>query len=214
MQKQTQGALQPWGSPCQTWGSAGTTGTPTGVAGCLCWLCAIISCLPPLSLSVAIKRSALPQTLTGPPMFLHAVFAPVPLRPAGICSSLLQNGQRVCWSDVLPPRRFSATIKLLLLICMLNSSGGHHARRCNSCRWLRFPCCGQRFPCDLCHEEATDGHEMKWAHRMVRLLGAAWLMVTAWRLTEDARAVFNMRCAFALQRWLRALRSISLPVRL
>ena len=35
------------------------------------------------------------------------------------------------------------------------------------CRWLRFPCCGMRFPCDLCHEELTDGHEMKWAKRMV-----------------------------------------------
>lgn len=37
----------------------------------------------------------------------------------------------------------------------------------HSKRWLRFPCCGRRFPCDLCHEEATDGHEMKWAGRMV-----------------------------------------------
>jgi CHY zinc finger len=37
----------------------------------------------------------------------------------------------------------------------------------HSKRWLRFPCCGHRFPCDLCHEEATDGHEMKWAGRMV-----------------------------------------------
>lgn len=40
-----------------------------------------------------------------------------------------------------------------------------HYRHSN--RWLRFPCCGRRFPCDLCHEEATDGHEMKWAGRMV-----------------------------------------------
>ena len=24
-----------------------------------------------------------------------------------------------------------------------------------------------RFPCDLCHEEFSDGHEMKWALRMV-----------------------------------------------
>ena len=36
-----------------------------------------------------------------------------------------------------------------------------------SCRWLRFPCCGMRFPCDLCHEEGTDGHEMVWATRML-----------------------------------------------
>lgn len=38
----------------------------------------------------------------------------------------------------------------------------HHSHR-----WLRFPCCGMRFPCDLCHEEHTDGHNMKWALRMV-----------------------------------------------
>ncbi|PSC71454.1 CHY zinc finger [Micractinium conductrix] len=37
----------------------------------------------------------------------------------------------------------------------------------HSYRWLRFPCCGKRFPCDLCHEELTDGHDMKWATRMV-----------------------------------------------
>ena len=37
----------------------------------------------------------------------------------------------------------------------------------HSHRWLRFPCCGQRFPCDLCHEQHTDGHEMKWAKSMV-----------------------------------------------
>ncbi|GAX77845.1 hypothetical protein CEUSTIGMA_g5287.t1 [Chlamydomonas eustigma] len=36
----------------------------------------------------------------------------------------------------------------------------------HSYRWLRFPCCGWRFPCDLCHEEATD-HPLKWATRMV-----------------------------------------------
>jgi len=37
----------------------------------------------------------------------------------------------------------------------------------HSHRWLRFPCCGRRFPCDLCHEQHTDGHEMKWAKSMV-----------------------------------------------
>jgi hypothetical protein len=38
----------------------------------------------------------------------------------------------------------------------------------HSKRWLRFPCCGRRFACDLCHEEGVlDGHEMKWAGRMV-----------------------------------------------
>lgn len=38
----------------------------------------------------------------------------------------------------------------------------------HSYRWLRFPCCGRRFPCDLCHEQnVDDGHEAKWATRMV-----------------------------------------------
>lgn len=35
-----------------------------------------------------------------------------------------------------------------------------------SFRWLRFPCCGKCYPCDLCHEEEED-HEMKYATRMV-----------------------------------------------
>jgi hypothetical protein len=36
----------------------------------------------------------------------------------------------------------------------------------HSYRLLRFPCCGYRYPCDLCHEQNSDGHEMKWATRM------------------------------------------------
>jgi uncharacterized CHY-type Zn-finger protein len=38
----------------------------------------------------------------------------------------------------------------------------HHSHR-----WLRFPCCGRRYPCDVCHEQLTDGHLMKLATRMV-----------------------------------------------
>ncbi|XP_066917301.1 uncharacterized protein [Clytia hemisphaerica] len=35
-------------------------------------------------------------------------------------------------------------------------------------RWLRFPCCGKAFPCDICHEEGVAGdHEMKVANRMI-----------------------------------------------
>ncbi|PRP79134.1 hypothetical protein PROFUN_11690 [Planoprotostelium fungivorum] len=35
-------------------------------------------------------------------------------------------------------------------------------------RWLRFPCCDRAFPCDICHDNHnTDGHEMKWANRMI-----------------------------------------------
>nr|XP_015199237.1 PREDICTED: uncharacterized protein LOC102698197 [Lepisosteus oculatus]XP_015199238.1 PREDICTED: uncharacterized protein LOC102698197 [Lepisosteus oculatus] len=33
-------------------------------------------------------------------------------------------------------------------------------------RWLRFPCCGRAYPCDLCHDEDQD-HEMELATRMI-----------------------------------------------
>jgi len=33
-------------------------------------------------------------------------------------------------------------------------------------RWLRFPCCGKAFPCDICHD-ATSDHESMWAKRMI-----------------------------------------------
>ncbi|XP_055931217.1 uncharacterized protein LOC129961699 isoform X2 [Argiope bruennichi] len=36
-----------------------------------------------------------------------------------------------------------------------------------SYRWLRFPCCGRLYPCDLCHDEKEDDHDMKYASRMV-----------------------------------------------
>jgi len=36
-----------------------------------------------------------------------------------------------------------------------------------SFRWLRFPCCGMVYPCDVCHDENEDGHEMKLATRML-----------------------------------------------
>ncbi|XP_064474399.1 uncharacterized protein LOC135388648 [Ornithodoros turicata] len=36
-----------------------------------------------------------------------------------------------------------------------------------SYRWLRFPCCGKAYPCDVCHEEHEGDHEMKYATRMI-----------------------------------------------
>ncbi|KAK3601182.1 hypothetical protein CHS0354_004383 [Potamilus streckersoni] len=36
-----------------------------------------------------------------------------------------------------------------------------------SFRWLRFPCCGKCYPCDVCHEEKEGDHEMKYATRMI-----------------------------------------------
>lgn len=36
-----------------------------------------------------------------------------------------------------------------------------------SYRWLRFPCCGKCYPCDLCHNEKEGDHDMKFAVRML-----------------------------------------------
>uniref|UniRef100_A0A9J7XHB7 CHY-type domain-containing protein n=1 Tax=Cyprinus carpio carpio TaxID=630221 RepID=A0A9J7XHB7_CYPCA len=33
-------------------------------------------------------------------------------------------------------------------------------------RWLRFPCCGRAYPCDVCHDEDQD-HLMELATRMI-----------------------------------------------
>uniref|UniRef100_UPI00358ED4DD uncharacterized protein n=1 Tax=Myxine glutinosa TaxID=7769 RepID=UPI00358ED4DD len=35
-----------------------------------------------------------------------------------------------------------------------------------SFRWLRFPCCGRAYPCDICHNE-DQSHEMEQATRMI-----------------------------------------------
>lgn len=39
-----------------------------------------------------------------------------------------------------------------------------HYRQSN--RWLRFPCCGRAYPCDVCHDEDQD-HLMELATRMI-----------------------------------------------
>ncbi|ELU01558.1 hypothetical protein CAPTEDRAFT_157003 [Capitella teleta] len=36
-----------------------------------------------------------------------------------------------------------------------------------SYRWLRFPCCGKAYPCDICHDENEGDHDMKYANRMI-----------------------------------------------
>ncbi|XP_046366802.2 uncharacterized protein LOC124142396 [Haliotis rufescens] len=36
-----------------------------------------------------------------------------------------------------------------------------------SYRWFRFPCCGMVYPCDVCHDEQSDGHEMVFANRVI-----------------------------------------------
>ncbi|XP_053993343.1 uncharacterized protein LOC128884196 isoform X2 [Hylaeus volcanicus] len=45
----------------------------------------------------------------------------------------------------------------------LNGACQHYKK---SFRWLRFPCCGKVFPCDLCHNANTD-HKCEWANRMI-----------------------------------------------
>jgi hypothetical protein len=45
-----------------------------------------------------------------------------------------------------------------------NGSCEHYKK---SFRWLKFPCCGQSFPCDICHDlKSTDGHTCSFATRM------------------------------------------------
>jgi len=34
-------------------------------------------------------------------------------------------------------------------------------------RWLRFPCCGVAYPCDICHETEGNCSEPKWANRQI-----------------------------------------------
>lgn len=36
-----------------------------------------------------------------------------------------------------------------------------------SYRWLRFPCCGKAYACDICHDEKEIDHEMKYANHMI-----------------------------------------------
>ncbi|KAJ9087765.1 hypothetical protein DSO57_1030053 [Entomophthora muscae] len=41
-----------------------------------------------------------------------------------------------------------------------------HYKRSN--RWLRFPCCGKAYPCDTCHDDASQGdHDMIFASAMI-----------------------------------------------
>jgi hypothetical protein len=40
----------------------------------------------------------------------------------------------------------------------------------SSHRWLRFPCCGSAWPCDVCHDKGSD-HPHEWAKRMICQFG-------------------------------------------
>ncbi len=57
-------------------------------------------------------------------------------------------------------------IYIILLLHSLDNGTCKHYKK--SRRWLRFPCCGRAFPCDICHEEQNpDGHAIIWANRMI-----------------------------------------------
>ncbi|KAJ3105439.1 hypothetical protein HDU97_008055 [Phlyctochytrium planicorne] len=46
-----------------------------------------------------------------------------------------------------------------------NGACAHYKK---SYRWFRFPCCGKVYPCDICHDLATQkDHDMQWANRMI-----------------------------------------------
>lgn len=60
-----------------------------------------------------------------------------------------------------PPRRVQRFIPGRAL--PENGACKHYKR---SFRWLRFPCCQRAFPCDGCHDEASD-HPHEWALRMI-----------------------------------------------
>src|SRR5688500_6653863 len=69
---------------------------------------------------------------------------------------------------------------------------------------IRFACCGQYYPCHLCHDETADHPSRPWSagasdERAV-LCGACWTELTVVEYLGAARcpactAAFNPRCA-------------------
>jgi uncharacterized CHY-type Zn-finger protein len=69
---------------------------------------------------------------------------------------------------------------------------------------IRFRCCGDYYPCHLCHEECAGHPATRWAldehdNRAI-LCGACWteLTIAEYRATDDCpncSARFNPRCA-------------------
>ncbi|XXQ39071.1 CHY-type domain-containing protein [Plasmodiophora brassicae] len=67
-----------------------------------------------------------------------------------------------------------------------------------SYRWLRFPCCGKAFPCDICHEIGTASapHEMKWALRQICGFCSRESPVTGKNVCPCGRSVTRARSSF------------------
>lgn len=106
---------------------------------------------------------------------LQVVYTAAELATAPGHAGLLRSAQRSSSSSLVGKvaaqrtarcRQLQAVVEALEIGRPLPRTGACH-HYSHSHRWLRFPCCGMRFPCDLCHEELTDGHEMRWARRMI-----------------------------------------------
>ena len=95
----------------------------------------------------------------------HEIGNKAAARGAGRGRASGTSGFRAGPSDTNAPTIYDADAPLLDGQPLPQTGTCVHYR--HSHRWLRFPCCGRRFPCDLCHEQHTDGHEMKWAKSMV-----------------------------------------------
>ena len=56
------------------------------------------------------------------------------------------------------------TVKLVVGEQLPKRGTCKHYRK--SYRWLRFPCCGRAYPCDVCHND-VETHECEFANRMI-----------------------------------------------
>lgn len=68
-----------------------------------------------------------------------------------------------------PGKRAAADPRIVIGKPLPNNGACKHYGK--SHRWLRFPCCGKAFPCDVCHEEGQNNSEnclsSPWANRMI-----------------------------------------------
>lgn len=77
-------------------------------------------------------------------------------------SSSTQKGRQILAEIVKKPKKE----RLLLKIGEALPKGGTCEHYRLSKRWFRFPCCGKAYPCDICHNDASD-HESDRASRMI-----------------------------------------------
>ncbi|TPX38998.1 hypothetical protein SeMB42_g01065 [Synchytrium endobioticum] len=69
-------------------------------------------------------------------------------------------------STVLPKRKkVKDSVNLVVGQALPKTGACQHYKY--SFRWFRFACCGRLYPCDMCHEENSDNHEMVFGNRQV-----------------------------------------------